>query len=89
MAEPIDAATVGCMKRPETDAEWDALCEADERELAATRTKDEWWAVYRRQAARDRAWGPFETRDAFEVLDEIRAELAARYPDHGRAEGPS
>lgn len=76
--KPNCAGTVSAMKRPETDAEWDAVCEADERELAATHSRDEWWAVFRRQSERDQAWGPHETRDAFEVLDEIRLELEQR-----------
>jgi hypothetical protein len=77
------------MKPPRTEAELTALLDAEEAVLAATKTDAEYWAVFREQR---KVPGPLDEgpwRDAFEVLDEIGAELDAKHPDSGGAEGAS
>jgi TolB-like protein len=77
------------MKPPLTDAEWDALLEAEERDRDATRTDAEYWAVFREQAKLWAARDDGTSRDAFEVLDEIQAEIDAKHPGTGNAGGPA
>jgi hypothetical protein len=77
------------MKPPRTEAEWDALLDAEERERDAARTDAEYWAVFREQAKLWAARYDGTSRDAFEFLDELRAERAARHSGTGNAGGPA
>ena len=89
MSTPPGAATVSGMKRPQTDAEWDAFLDAEERELAATKTKDEYWSVFRAQMRVRREFDDGTRFDAFEVLDEIRRERRQLSADRDGAGGAS
>jgi hypothetical protein len=64
------------MKRPETEAEWEAFHDAEDQALAAARTKDEYWSVFREQMRVRRELDDGTRIDAFEALDEIGREIA-------------
>jgi uncharacterized protein YuzE len=68
------------MKPPRTDAEWNELMDIEEAALDATQNEAEYRAVVREfeQLYAELDTGP--SRDAFEVLDEIQAEIDARHP---------